>query len=95
MDKVYFPKSKVEILDIFSVHNIPESYFNPRIEIITYSENEYTNQKILHIKYDKNAKTLQGTVESKVFIIDRGLESEYNVESPSPESEFLYTTSKY
>lgn len=90
MELIYFPKSIVEIFRIFALYNIPEDYYDKNIETISYSYNENIGQKMVHIRYWKQGKTLPGTTEHRVYMIDRGLEVEYNVESPSPKSEFLY-----
>lgn len=86
---VYTPQNEKEILDIFLKYKIPKTYYNKNIEIISYSKNKITKQEIVNIKYWKKGKTLDGTKYSKVYIIERGYKNEYNVESPSPESEFL------
>jgi len=90
MESIYFPETKSDIFRIFELYNVPKNYYSKNIESISYSHNEHVDQKMVHIKYWSNAKTLHGTTYSKVYVIERGDEGEYNVESTSPESEFLY-----
>jgi len=89
MDKKYFPKDKIDIFRVFALYNIPEEYYHPHIESISYSNNEIYGQELVNIKYYKNAKTLHGQTGSTVYIINRGSETPYNATDKKPESEFL------